>query len=85
MICSREEFLLLLQKWMSSSQIAVLSMALGEGSLSGITMARISGNIRNIDEEAGLFVLASDPNNFPVGDFAMVGLDGWNFGYADQR
>ena len=48
MICSKEEFLLLLQKWMSSSQRVVVTLSFGSLPLSRLATVRISGLILNV-------------------------------------
>lgn len=84
MVCSKEEFLLVLKNWMSSSQRVVLSVVLAENSGSSITsIFRVVGNIKNIDSEVGAFVLAGHSESLLNGDFAFVGIDDWEIAFAD--
>lgn len=84
MNCSAEEFLLVLANWMNSSQRVIVSFVIAErDGLSGISVSRMAGYIHNIDSEAGFFVVAADRDGFPSGDFASIGLDGWEFSYGD--
>jgi hypothetical protein len=85
MICSKEEFLLLLQKWMSSSQRVVVTLSFGSLPLSRLATVRISGLIQNLDEEEELFTLVPDSGSFPEGDHLTIGIDPWIFAYGDQR
>jgi len=84
MTCSKEEFLLVLQKWISSSQRVVFTLALGPRTeLCAITVARLTGHIKNVDHEGLFFVLACEPDGINEGNFATIGLDGWEFAFAD--
>ena len=87
MICSMEEFLLLLQKWMSSSQSVVFQFSVvvsdeepEERTLSGTFMGRICGRIGSIDEHDKFFVIVTETDTF-----VMVGFAEWYFGYSDQK
>ena len=84
MICSRDEFLLLLKKWMTSSQTVVVVLTWGTGNLSETTIIRISGLIERIDEEESLFVLLPHNGSYPDGDYVMVGLKDRIFSYGDK-
>jgi len=80
MICSREEFLLVLEKWITASQRVVVELSFGNGQLlSGLILGRISGRIASIDKEAGCFTVIGESD-----DFIMVGLDEWQFAFADH-
>lgn len=85
MTCSKEEFLFVLKKWMSSSHMVVLTLVLGPRTeLSAITVTRLTGYIKNVDHDGLFFVLACEPDGINEGNFATIGLDDWDFSFADK-
>jgi hypothetical protein len=84
MICSREEFLLLLNAWNSSSQTVVVVLTWGSGILSETTTIRVSGFIERIEEEEGLFIVIPKSGSFPNGDYVVIGFENRIFSYGDK-
>jgi len=90
MICSKDEFLLVLRNWMCSSQRVVLSVMLGEPTstelqeiLSSTCTLRLTGYISNVDKDGWFFAFNTKVDGILDDDFATIGLEGWEYAYAD--
>ncbi len=79
MVCTIEEFLLLLRNWLTSSaRLSIQLMTGPEVTFSGSIGIQTSGHIRSIDDDGKAFVFTNGSDTL-----LAVELEGWTFGFGD--
>jgi hypothetical protein len=80
MICDTDEFLLVVQNWITDSATVVLTLAVFDEATAPALGARILGRISSVDLTAPGFIFRAGE-----GDLILVDLKAWTqVGYADR-
>jgi len=81
MICSTEEFLLVLQNWITDSATVICLLRVGDDPVEPAIAFSLRGRIRGIDHSLPGFTFVIAENNLTV-----VNLSAWTeIGYADAN